>query len=158
MCVCACINICGYLCASVYTATRPYVRSLMFACVFCRCVHASVCVCVRAAEEPNFTATSTSKRLLCIPPRCPSTGLSCHYSLSIHREVIVGKKPIRWAGQRIIEVMIGAVQRQLIVMETGGAGEISRLTELSGGSGSARPECGITCSIDTAALVVKKKP
>lgn len=59
-------------------------------------------------------------------------------------EVAVGKKkPIRWAGGRIIEVMIGAVQRQLIVMEAGGTGERSRLTELSGGSGSSRLECGI---------------
>lgn len=32
------------------------------------------------------------------------------------------KNPIRWAGGRIIEVMIGAVQRQLIVMEAGGDG------------------------------------
>lgn len=54
------------------------------------------------------------------------------------------KNPIRWAGGRIIEVMIGAVQRQLIVMEAGGdGGERSRRTELSGGSGSSRLECGI---------------
>lgn len=38
-----------------------------------------------------------------------------------------------------------------------GSGELSRLTELSGGSRSARPECGITHSIDTAALLAKKK-
>lgn len=44
------------------------------------------------------------------------------HSLSIHGEVVVGKKKtIRWAERGIIEVMIGAVQRQLIVMETGGA-------------------------------------
>ena len=83
-------------------------------------VFGSVYVCT--VERSNFTATSTSICPLCILPCCPRTGLSCHYCLSIHREVIVGKKPIRWAGQRIIEVMIGAVQRQLIVMETGGAG------------------------------------
>lgn len=50
--------------------------------------------------------------------RYHSTGLSCHYSPSIHKEVVVGKKPIRWAGQQIIEVMIEAAQRQLI--EKGG--------------------------------------
>lgn len=42
-----------------------------------------------------------------------------HYSMFIDRQVTVGKKPIRWAGQRIIEVMIRAVQRQLIAMESG---------------------------------------
>lgn len=47
-------------------------------------------------------------------------------------------------------MMIGAVQRQLIVMEPVGAGELSRLPGLSGGSGRARTECGITHSIDAA--------
>lgn len=55
--------------------------------------------------------------LLPFVPHTPS--LTCHYSTFIDREVIVGKKPIKWAGQWIIEVMIGAVQRQLIVMESG---------------------------------------
>lgn len=54
---------------------------------------------------------------VCARPHIPSLG--CHYSMFIDREVIVGQKAIRWAGQRIIEVMIGAVQRQLIAMESG---------------------------------------
>lgn len=38
-----------------------------------------------------------------------------------------------------------------------GSGELSRLTELSRGSGSTRPECGTTRSIDTATLVAKEQ-
>lgn len=148
-------GVCEYVCV---VCERVHQHPGISLCEFLRScgtgrMFSGVCVCARAplcqrvvdVFEQNFTATSPSVRLLCISPCYPSAGLSCHYSLSIHREVIVGKKPIRWAGQRIIEVMIGAVQRQLIVMEAGGrAGELSRLTVLSGGSGSARPECGIT--------------
>lgn len=84
---------------------------------------ARLCVHQRVPDtvELNFTAVSTSIHLLCIPAEGRHRP-SCHYSLSIRREVRVGKKPIRWAGRRIIEVMIGAVQRQLIVMEMGARG------------------------------------
>lgn len=115
VCVCVCVNILGYLCVSFCVAAGQAACSQGFVC-------ARAPLCQRAVDVfvQNFTATSPSARLLRISPCYPSAGLSCHYSLSIHREVIVGKKPIRWAGRRIIEVMIGAVQRQLIVMEAGG--------------------------------------
>lgn len=40
----ASINICGYLCVSVYAAARPDVCCHMFASVSCKCVRVSVCV------------------------------------------------------------------------------------------------------------------
>lgn len=79
------------------------------------CCSHRVCVRVCACVYYNPILPNTRP-----PPSSPPDYLltiSCHYSMFIDREVIVGKKPIRWAGQQIIEVMIGAVQRQLIVME-----------------------------------------
>lgn len=83
----------------------------------------------------NFPAISTSLGPLGVPPQGPRRPqLSC-FAVRPHRSCSWQKKnPIRWAGGRIIEVMIGAVQRQLIVMEAGGTGRAARLTELSGGA------------------------
>lgn len=91
-------------------------------CEFFLSVCANMCVCICTCRvkkglvlQPHLNPFA----FLVFLTTTHRTDLSCHYSMSIHREVIVGKKPIRWAGQQIIEVMIGAVQRQLIVMETG---------------------------------------
>lgn len=102
---------------------------------------ASTCAWYGEAEfYSHIYIPGPSRRSAAGSTQTPAGGFRCP-------EVAVGekkKKPIRWAGGRIIEVMIGAVQRQLIVMEAGGdGGECSRRTELSGGSGSSRLECGI---------------
>lgn len=106
----------------------------------CKAACASTCAWYGKAEfyshsyipGPSRCSTTGSTQTPAVVFRCPST-----------QDLQLAKKPIRWAGGRIIEVMIGAVQTQLIVMEAGGDGERSRLTELSGGSGSSRLECGI---------------
>jgi len=119
--VCACINIHGYLCVSVYAATRLRVFSHVCVCVCLLYVCQCLCVCVCVVEKPHFYShINIDEPSLYSTPLPENTPQPPLFPVRPRRSYSWQKKNIRWAGQRIIEVMIGAVQRQLIVMETAG--------------------------------------
>ncbi len=127
---------------SVRAAARLYVRSLTL-CVF--------------HGEGEFSATSTS-----ILPFLYSTLLPKHRpqlslfpvhpqrSYSWPKTHQVGRTTDNWGDDRSCSKTIDSDGDR-------GSRELRRLTEISGGSGRARLECGITHSIDIAALLARKK-
>lgn len=153
--VCVClhqhlwISLCECLCS--YETLRVFFSCL---CVSFVSVFASMCVCSGEAEFYSHIYIHTPPLYsTLLPKHRPQLSLFPVHpqrSYSWQKTHQVGRTTDNWGDDRSCSKTIDSDGDR-------GSGELSRLTELSGGSGSARPECGITHSIDTAALVAKKK-
>ena len=116
-----------------------------------------VCACVCVWHRPSFYSHiyihSPSLYSTLLPKHRPQLSLFPVHpqrSYSWQKTHQVGRTTDNWGDDRSCSKTIDSDGDR-------GSGALSRLTELSGGSGSARPECGITHRIDAAALVEKNK-